>query len=530
MSHIYALTAALVALVIQGDGRGSTLHVACPASGVACGRSLQGALDAAPAGTVITLDAGKVYEATLTIKAPGDGVAARPVTITTRGWTDKGQGWAGLVTPGDKPRMAVLRGAVGTNAALAIENGPGAGRVTLVGLAFEATPPGGQGDIIRIGSGNETDAANVARHIAIRQVLLQGHREYGQKRGIAANGADVEISQVWCEEIFVPGQDSQCVAGWNGGHRVAIRHSYLAAASENILVGGATVGAAAMQPSDWIIEDVILHKPLRWQQDGRNRQVKNLLEFKHGRNLTARRVLAVNNWRAAQDGRGLLINYTTNGRCPECGNLENVLVEDMVMLNTDEGVSFQGHSWQPDSHTPGKLAGAVLRNVYVQLSKPGRVIQISNVLGRHNITVERSTFINHGPSWLVGSYGRAWRDDQTLVDGGPMKGLSLVDNVFAVNGEYGVTAPDRHHFGKGIGSFVDEDLLVAGNVIGGAPEAHLSNYNRARSTGEPNVSADRERLLARLPVRTCGEWSSGKGADCRRLQPVFELLGRLPEP
>jgi hypothetical protein len=530
MANLSALFAALFALLIQGDGRGSTLHVACPASGAACGRALQTAIDAAPAGTVITLDPGKVYEATLTITPRSDAQGPRPLTITTRGWADKGQGWAGLVTPDDKPRMAVLRGAARNNAALAIDNGAHAGHVTLIGLAFEATPPGGQGDIIRIGNGRETEAANVARHVAIRQVLLQGHRQFGQKRGIAANGADIDISQVWCEEIFVPGQDSQCIAGWNGGHRVAIRHSYLAAASENILVGGAPISAAAMQPDDWIIEDVILHKPLRWQQDGRNRQVKNLLEFKHGRNLTARRILAVNNWRAAQDGRGLLINYTTNGRCPECGNLEKVLIEDLVMLNSDEGVSLQGHSWQPDSHSGGKLMDVTLRNLYVQLAKPGRVIQISNVRGRHDIRIERSTFINHGPSWLVGSYGRAWQDDATLVDGGPMKGLSLMDNVFAANGEYGMTAPDRHHFGKGIDIFVDEDLYVAGNVIGDAPDAHMANYNRASGSGERNASADRDRLLAKLPVRACGEWATGKGADCARLQPVFELLGRLPEP
>ncbi len=530
MTNGYALSTALLVLLAQGHVPGATLHVACADSGAGCGRALQAAIDAAPAGTTITLDAGKVYAGSLVVKARPNGDGPRPITITTRGWTDKGAAWTGLVTPADKPRMAVLRGASRTSAALDIENGPGAGHVSLIGLAFEATPPAGQGEIIRIGSGSERDPDNLASHVSIRQVLLQGDREFGQKRGIAANGADIDISQVWCEEIFTPGQDSQCVIGWNGGKRVRIRHSYLAAASENIMIGGGTISAAAMQPDDWLIEDVILHKPLRWKEDGRNRQVKNLLEFKHGRNITARRVLAVNNWRAAQDGRGLLINYTTDGRCPACGNLENVLVEDFVMLNSDEGVSLQGHSWQPDSHSAGKLLDVTLRNLYVHLAIPGRVIEISNVLDRHNIRIERSTFINQGNTWIVGSYGRAWTDNDTIVDGGPMKGLFVIDNVFANNGEYGVTAPDGRHFGRGLGTFADEDLQIAGNVIGDAPDAHMSNYNRAVGKGEANVTVARDRLVGKLPVRVCGEWAAGKGADCSRLQPIFGWLERLPEP
>ena len=531
MMKTYVLTTVLLAIVVaQGDGRGNAIHVACAESGAACGARLQQALNAAPSGTTITLDAGKVYEGSFVIR-PREGASRdERLTITTSGWMDKGSGWDGLVTPADKPRMAVLRGTPQSNATLSIPNGAAAGFVTVMGIAFAATPPSGQADLVRIGSSDGRLQSELAQQVTIRQVLLQGSREFGQRRGIAANGADVEIAQVWCEEIFVAGQDSQCVGAWNGGKRVHVHHAYFAAGAENIMVGGAPVAAAEMQPEDWVIEDVILHKPLRWQQDGRNRQVKNLLEFKHGRNLAVRRVLAVNNWRAAQDGRGLLINYTTNGRCPQCGNLEKVVIEDFVMLNTDEGISLQGHSWQADSHAGGKLQEITLRNLYVQLAKPGRALQISNVLGMHALRIEQSTFINHGPTWLTGTFGRAWRDRESLVDGGQMQGLALLNNVFAANGEYGITAPERRHFGSGIGEFVNQGLQIAGNVIGDAPRDHLANYNRHTGSGERNLSASREVLLKKLPTRDCGEWATGKGADCSRLQPVFSLLQRLPEP
>ena len=77
---------------------------------------------------------------------------------------------------------------------------------------------------------------------------------------------------------------------------------------------------------------------------------------------------------------------------------------------------------------------------------------------------------------------------------------------------------------------VDEDLQIAGNVIGDAPSSHLANYNRYANGGGPNVSAPHDAMTSKLTARACAEWAAGKGADCSRLAPLFELLKRLPEP
>jgi hypothetical protein len=532
MPAVRPATAALLVLVGTGTfaarGDPDTVHVPCAESGPGCARALQQTIDAVAPGVTITLEPGKLYDGTIAIKPKEGAGPDQRLTITTRGWADRGSGWNGLVTPADKPRMAVLRATARENVGVEIENG--GGYVNLIGLAFEAVPPGGHGDIIRIGSDRTKDAARMPRHISIRQVLLQGDRSYGQKRAIAANGADIDISQIWCEEIFVAGQDAQCIAAWNGGKRVTVRHSYLAAGAENILLGGSPIAAADMAPDNWLIEDVILHKPLRWREDGANRQVKNLLEFKFGTNITARRILAVNNWKAAQDGLSLLLNYTTNGKCPHCGNLENVLIEDLVMLNVAGGVSFQGYAWLRNSHSDGKLRNVTIRNAYVHIAGSGRAIQISNVSGRHDIRVERSTFVNGGPSWLTGSFGSVWHDKETRGPGGPIQGLWLIDNVFVSNGRYGITAPDSRHEGSGIGAFVGGDLQISGNVLGNAPRGHIANYNEHTGDGSDNVGASRDEMLEKLPARACGEWKPGKGADCSRLAPVFDLLKKLPEP
>jgi hypothetical protein len=201
------------------------------------------------------------------------------------------------------------------------------------------------------------------------------------------------------------------------------------------------------------------------------------------------------------------------------------------MLNVDAGISLQGYSWPRTSHSDGKLRDVTIRNVYVQLSGPGRAIAISNVVKRHDIRVERSTFITDGGrGWLTGAFGRVWSDDLTSGPGGPMEGVWLVDNVITSNGRYGVTAPDGAHFGRGLANFVTADLQMAGNIIGDAPADQLENYNKHTSGGEANASVPTDELHARLTSAYCGQWSPDKGADCSRLVPIFELRKLLPEP
>jgi hypothetical protein len=116
-ASVLIVTLALVFL--QGEGHlpgddiasdSDDVHVPCAASGGACGAALQMAIDQAPAGATITLEPGRVYDGTITLRPKLGAGADKRLTITTRGWTSKGTGWAGLVTPADKPRMAVLRG------------------------------------------------------------------------------------------------------------------------------------------------------------------------------------------------------------------------------------------------------------------------------------------------------------------------------------------------------------------------------------------------------------------------------------
>jgi hypothetical protein len=503
-----------------------------PDVSLACGGSIVSAYNEALPGASVLLQPGCDYpRASLSPRPDTD--ATHRITITTAGYASKGEGHQGRVTPADRPRMARIVSTT-NEAALEIKNGPNAGNISVVGVAFTSngsTTSTANSTVIRLGNGSETSLANVARHITFSEWLFEGNPAIGARRVIEANASDVLIEKGWCQEAFVSGQDNQCVAGWTGANDVTIRLNYLAAGAENIIIGGAPILAAELHPHNWVIEDNILHKPMRWQTDGVNRQVKNLFEIKFVTGVQVRRNLMVNNWVAAQNGIAVLISYATNGTCGPCGGIHDVVFEDNVVLNTVGGLSLGGYAYSDNTFTTEKLSNVVARNNYFETTGTGsnRTILVSNVFDRHDFRLDHNTFVNNASTDIVGSYGYVWKNTTAREPGGPMKGFWLTDNVFAQFGTYGITAPDAMHYGTGLSTFVNEDLQVSGNIFGGITASQLNTLNALKGAGDANQTALETDLRAALPVTSCGQYGI-KGADCSRLHLVFALRSYLPEP
>lgn len=494
-----------------------------PVVAVPPGVSLQAAIDTAADGSTLLLAPGIDYQ--------GSVVITRPVTISTLGWTSKGTEHAGRVTPADRPRLGRIIPTPGAVAGIEIR--PGTSGVTVFGVAVAPCEPAGACDLIRIGSGSLTDPAQLPGPVTIRQVLLQGSQQYGGWRGIAANGRDLLIEQCWVEDIWNGTRDTQAIGAWRGGQSVTVRYNYLQSGGENLMVGGSPIPDPAFIPSDWTIKSNILHKPRRWRADEIDRDAKNLLEFKHIVGATVTENLLVGSFPPAQSGLAVLFNATTNGSCPACAGVVDVVFEDNVVLEATGGFSFQGFPWQTGSNSVGKLERVTVRNNYVALDGTGRLLQMANVSGRHDVRVERNTFINHGTTWFVGDFGWAWTFDgvtYTRVPGGPVQGVWMLDNIFAGGSTYGIDAPAGTRQGAGFGTFVSEDRQIAGNLFGSATATQIANYNGYVGSGLMNASVPRADLLAALPIDTCGTWSAEVGADCSLLAPVFALRQYLPEP
>jgi hypothetical protein len=460
---------------------------------VASGDSIQAAWDKAYPGARIELEPGGVFGPfTCTPK----GEVTTPITITTAGWQDTGPGLPGLVAmKAKRGQMATIQRA-SSGANIEIPNGSGAGYVSLFGVAIQpSAATGAGGTLVRIGNSTETDPTKLARNITFRQVHLAGDRAYGTKRGIEANGADIAIDQCWVEEVWSTGQDAQAVCAWNGGHGVTVRHSYLAAGAENVMLGGARVAGAAMQPKDWLVEECILHKPERWKADGLNRQVKNLFEVKHASNVTVRRTLMIGNWIASQSGYGIVVTYATQGTSPESRGIKDIRFEDVALLKSPAAIQMSGFSYYADSQNADRLERVSFdRLYYVQGNGASpRILMISNVHGRHDLAIRDSVFVHNSNAIMTAEYGKAWSATPLqVIPGGPMKGFILTGSTFSRVGAYQITAPGGVHFGNGLAAFVNEDLAVRLNVFGGATSAFLANMNAVGGGNRAEAPADIE--------------------------------------
>jgi hypothetical protein len=498
-----------------------------PTVPVACGESVQAVLNVAVPGTTVELETGcpDPYDSFVVPSIAG---ASESLVLTIRP-----QGWnkVGRVGPADAAQMARI--AAPSGASYVIDVPGGTHYVALEGLETLPCEPAGACDAIRIGSGSETDPDHMPSHIAIRQVYVHGSPVFGGWRGISVNGRYITVSDSYINELSNCCRDVQAIGGWRGGQHVLIANNYLSAGGEVVMFGGATIPDARFEAEDINIFDNDIHKPARWRTDGVDHEVKNLVEFKRVLGAHVAGNVMKGNWPAAQNGMSLLITFATNGSCPACGGIHDVIVEDNY-IEGDGGLNLIGASYQTGSNNINKTERVIVRNNYFALN--GRAITIGNVKDRHDWTIESNTFISASSSVVAGDMGYVWELDAAgvpaRVPGGPMDGFVLRGNVFTRGDSSGVLWPSGYPGGSGLGLVLRTDVEVSGNVFGDAVGAHISNYNLRKGAGENNVSASRSALIAALPVGSCGTWAAGKGADCTapRLAAAFARLALLPEP
>lgn len=499
-----------------GDQAGRILEAQAPPK-LLTTEQAQAAITGAKPGATIALEPGIIYRS-LTIPRS---VSKITVTSAKCGALNR------LVTPADAPLMATVQGTTGENYGIKIEGS----EVTLECVVVRDNPPNGQGDMIRCGDATDPDIAHVPADVTIRNVLLMGNPGdvYGQKRAIAGNCRRLLIDQVWCQDIWVNGQDSTCVGIWSTPGPVLTQRSFLSAGSENYIVGGAPPASPAHLPSDITIQDSVLYKPLAWK--GKVTSVKNLLEYKNGRRLIARRLWMENHWKAAQPGPAVVFTMATNGACSYCEG-RDWLLEDSVIWNVSAGVSITGYQY---GYAPGAGAavGVTLRNNLFKISKAtlggtGWPVLVSNE--PKNVTIDHNTFLHDGTTFVSSDYGIKWPYQEPPLPGpikaGPLEGFVLTNNV-APYGSYGVFTAEGTA-GINIATYFP-GLVMGGNVLPGAGGTALARFNAFAGTLKPNVGmvlADFQTTYGADGCQQTAPAADAPGVDCTRLP--FALRALVP--
>lgn len=366
--------------------------------------SLKAALDAAPPGTTLELSPGATYT--------GNFVIRKAVTLTTLELNLSDA----RVKLSDASLMATL---VSGNGGSILDIAPGVQQVTVTKVAFG---PFNGNDAITIGhaDASQTLPEQQPRDIAFDQFILRGDPTFGAKRGIAVQGMNVRISRCWISDIKKVGQDSQAIGGWNGAGPITISDCYLEGAGEVVMFGGSKPTIPGLIPADVLIENNTITKNTAWRTGGWT--IKNLLEFKAGRNITIRGNLMEHAWVGGQGAHALVL--TPEGEPTVI--VENVQFVNNIVRDVGAGVQLLGIAQIGTSKQSNEI---IIRNNWFSISKAA------------NGGTGWPLFMNRKPKDVIVENNTIETDGNQIVyqDGSPVEGFSFVGNLVPRTGLYGFT-------------------------------------------------------------------------------------------
>jgi hypothetical protein len=225
---------------------------------VNAGGNLQTAINSAQPGDTILLQAGAVFTGNFTL----------PAKSGTTFITIRSAAADSSLPPANvriDPRYASLLPKIrSANTGSALTTAAGAHHWRLQFLEFQANS-GGIGEIIRLGSSSEVNAASQAHHLVLDRVYIHGDAKLGIKRGIALNSGDTTIVNSYISDVKSVAQDSQAICGWNGPGPYRIENNYLEASAENVMFGGSTPAIQNLVPANITIRRNHFTKNQAWR-------------------------------------------------------------------------------------------------------------------------------------------------------------------------------------------------------------------------------------------------------------------------
>lgn len=377
--------------------------------------------------------------------------------------------------------------------------------------------------IVEIGLSQMTSLAEVPTNITIDNCDIHGHATQEVQRGVAANGANVVITNSKIREIHGLGYDTQAICCWNGPGPFKITDNYLEAAGENVMFGGSPAAIPGLIPSDIEFRRNVVVKPLTWYPSdpsyaGRRWSIKNLFELKNARRVIVEGNIFDGNWTDAQAGRA--IQFTP--RPSDSGSwavVEDVKFVNNIVRNTGAGLNVLGAD-EPPAPTETRLKRVrIANNLWLidgkQFGSDGVFLVITNAADA--VTVENNTVFHTGN--IISSDYR------------PSTGFIYRNNISRHN-NYGIfgsgysvgNASIEHYFPSGI---------VMGNVIaheaGGEVPSNLASLYPAGNLFPATLAE----VFSDISQYKVAAVYAGKGADYAALVAAQGSIGPptpLPSP
>lgn len=363
-----ALTTIAVVLTLSGP-----IHVAP-------GEDLQSALNSAPCGSVIELDAGATYPANLTL--PNKDCTDYTVIQSSR---------ASELPEGQRvdpvTQSALLTKLVSTvNAEPVIKTAPGAHHYKFIGLDIATQSESVfVYDLVRFGDTRPAQSTleSVPHHLILDRVFIHGNGEQQTQRGVSLNCADCGVINSHISNIKARGMDTQAVCGWNGTLRAFILNNYLEAGAEVVMMGGSDPAQESMTPRLVEVRRNTIRRPLEWK--GQGYTIKNLVEAKNVIGFTIDGNLIENNWGGeGQSGPCLLVTVRNQEGSAPYSTITNYVATNNIVRNCEGVFNFLGmDDEKPSQRGSGAL---VANNVFDKINGP-----FITMNGFASVTIERNT-------------------------------------------------------------------------------------------------------------------------------------------
>lgn len=490
--------------------------------------------DSAP-GDVIVLDAGKTYSGKFVLPAK-DNPKGKWIYLISSSIANLPAGQR--VSPKDAANMAKI---VTPTVAPALQITPGANHWRLAGLEITSestngcqpnnSPPINCFSYFLVGPQGSPNP--VPDSFTIDRCYLHGAPNIDLMRPLQANISSFALIDSYIDEIHFIGVEAQGVlAFWSPGP-FKIVNNYIAAATENIMFGGAGGPANPYVASDIEIRDNYLFKPLEWVAASVTQHqmvIKNGFELKSAQRVLFDHNTIENVWKNGQNGFAIVLTV----RSVQSGDvtvINDVTVTNNVLKNVAAGFNTlaQDDTCGAPAYTrchnagsqnrwyiannliqfydPDALGG--IRNLGVQFNNGrdrinGKDGMLRNVVFEHNTTVPAAS----KPCWRAISFSSAPAKPpyEHLTDN-----LWIVDNVLCQppSGDFslqGMTAITNY---MGFPNTPPNDLAqrFRGNLIysSGKAESFPHNFTITKPIGFADPAAGNFSLTERKDIDISGK-------------------------
>jgi hypothetical protein len=470
----------------------STIHV--PGGG-----DLQQAIEEAQPGDIITLAPGKIYTGnfkllkktgnqfiTITTSDPSTLPAAnRRITPQAASMLPK------IVSPGGEPAIATE---------------PGAHHYRLTGLEIRSAPSVYSLGLVVLGSASATSAADSASDLELDRLYIHGDLKVGAKRGVTLNSQSTVVRNCHISDIKSTSQETQAIAGWNGAGPFGIFNNYLEAAGQSIIFGGAVANIQGLVPSDIVIRNNHLKKPLSWKQGdpqyaGTAWLVRSLLQLTNAKRVLVEGNIIENNWAGVEMGIAVVFKVSAHN-----GDLPWAVVEDVDFMR-----NLVRHTGSAFHIAGGKSNLGVTRRVRikdnlfydidpVKWGGEGRIFQVREAA--QLVAIDHNTVIHNGPNAL-------------FFSGTPSPDFVYTNNI-APHGTEGVSGDGTGTGNATLNQYAPKSVFLKNALAGGESNLYpAGNFFPASlaKVGFVDAATQDYRLAASSPYKAAGTDAKDLGAD-----------------